>query len=262
MNCKNCNNTLKESQKFCDECGAKIIQNRLKPKVLAQQVNAQFISIDNKFLRTFIDLFKQPEIVIIGYIDGTRKKYIDVLQYFAISLTLAGIQVFLITTFFKEALEFSPEFITTIENMPEQDINPMASFNPDIFTKYQGLIYILGVPISALATWLVYYIFGNKRFNFTEHLVLNLYYSAQIIIITAVFSIFFLVTGMNYLIVSSLLGLPTFIYLGYVLKKIFKEDFLNTLAKFLVVMFLYVIIYFVITVIAAIVLFFSGYFKI
>ncbi|WP_179320947.1 DUF3667 domain-containing protein [Winogradskyella helgolandensis] len=262
MNCKNCNNTLKESQKFCDECGAKIIQNRLKPKVLAQQVNAQFISIDNKFLRTFIDLFKQPETVIIGYIDGTRKKYIDVLQYFAISLTLAGIQVFLITTFFKEALEFSPEFITTIENMPEQDINPMASFNPDIFTKYQGLIYILGVPVSALATWLVYYLFGNKRFNFTEHLVLNLYYSAQIIIITAVFSILFLVTGMNYLIVSSLLGLPTFIYLGYVLKKIFKEDFWNTIAKFLIVMAFYVVIYFIIILIAAIVLFFSGYFKI
>ncbi|WP_178983686.1 DUF3667 domain-containing protein [Winogradskyella helgolandensis] len=262
MNCKNCNNTLKESQKFCDECGAKIIQNRLKPKVLAQQVNAQFISIDNKFLRTFIDLFKQPETVIIGYIDGTRKKYIDVLQYFAISLTLAGIQVFLITTFFKEALTFSPEFITTIENMPEQDINPMASFNPDIFTKYQGLIYILGVPVSALATWLVYYLFGNKRFNFTEHLVLNLYYSAQIIIITAVFSILFLVTGMNYLIVSSLLGLPTFIYLAYILKKIFKEDFWNTIAKFLIVMAFYVVIYFIIILIAAIVLFFSGYFKI
>lgn len=259
MNCKSCNNTLKESQKFCDECGAKIIQNRLKPKAIFQQVNEQFISIDNKFFRTFIDLFRQPETVIIGYIDGTRKKYIDVLQYFAISLTLAGIQVFLITTFFKEALKFSPEFM---QNMPEQDMNTMAGFNPDIFTKYQGLIYILGVPISALATWLVYYIFGNRRFNFTEHLVLNLYYSAQIIIITAIFSILFLVLGFNYIIVSSLVGLPTFIYLAYVLKKIFNEDFWNTFAKFLIVMFFYVIIYFIIILITAIVLFFSGYFKI
>nr|WP_252723792.1 DUF3667 domain-containing protein [Winogradskyella psychrotolerans] len=225
---------------------------------MAQQVNEQFISIDNKFLRTFIDLFRQPDTVIIGYINGTRKKYIDVLQYFAISLTLAGIQVFLLTTFFKEALEFTPDFIKTMENMPDQDVNPMAGYNPDFFTKYQGLLYILGVPVSALATWLVYYIFGNKRFNFTEHLVLNLYYSAQIIIITAVFSILFLVTGMNYLIVSSLLGLPTFIYLGYVLKKIFKEDFLNTLAKFLIVMFFYFVLYGIIVMIIFLVLFLSG----
>ena len=262
MNCKNCNKTLKASQKFCDECGAKIIQNRLKPQVLAQQVNEQFISIDNKFLRTFIDLFRQPETVIVGYINGTRKKYIDVLQYFAIALTLAGIQVFLLTTFFRDALDFTPEFAKAIENMPEKNINSMAGFNPDFFTKHQGLIYILGVPVSSLATWLVYFILGDKRFNFTEHLVINLYYSAQIIIITAVFSILFLVIGMNYLIVSTILGLPTFIYLAYVLKKVFKEDFWNTVAKFLIVMVFYMVIYFVLIIIAAIVLFFNGYFKI
>ena len=142
MRCKNCDNSLKDTQKFCDECGAKIINNRLQPKIIAQQVNEQFISIDNKFFRTFFDLFKQPESVIVGYINGTRKKYIDVLQYFAISLTLAGIHVFLITTFFKDALDFTPGFIN-----PEKDINPLPGFNSDLFTKYQGLIYILGVPV-------------------------------------------------------------------------------------------------------------------
>jgi len=75
VNCKNCHNTLRDTQKFCDECGAKVIYNRLKPKIIAQQINEQFISIDNKFLLTFIDLFKIPETVIVGYIDGTRKKY-------------------------------------------------------------------------------------------------------------------------------------------------------------------------------------------
>ncbi|SDS07405.1 DUF3667 domain-containing protein [Winogradskyella sediminis] len=262
MNCKNCHNTLRDTQKFCDECGAKVIYNRLKPKIIAQQINEQFISIDNKFLLTFIDLFKTPETVIVGYIDGTRKKYIDVLQYFAIALTLAGIQVFLINTFFKDALNFNADFVHGLGNLPENQRHPMADFNSDFFTKYQGLIYILGVPVSALATWLVYFMFENKRFNFTEHLVINLYYSAQIIILTAFFSILFLVTGINYLIVSTILGLPTFIYLAYVLKKIFKEDFWNTFAKFLVVMFLYFIIYFVIIIVVFAVLFISGYLNI
>ncbi len=239
MNCKNCHTQLKHSQKYCGECGAKIIQNRLTPRVIATQINEQFISIDNKFFRTFIDLFKKPESVILGYINGTRKRHIDVLQYFAISLTLAGIQVFLMTTFFKNALEFDSSFTEPFKNLANQEKNPFVGFEYDIFTKYQGLIYILTVPLSAFGTWLVYFVVGKKQFNYTEHLVLNLYYSAQIIIITAVFRILFLIFGLNYLIVSTIITIPTFIYLGYVLKRIFKESFWETTAKFILVMLVY-----------------------
>ncbi|WP_296384351.1 DUF3667 domain-containing protein [Winogradskyella sp.] len=246
MDCKNCNKTLNNNQCYCDDCGAKVIQNRLTPKILAAQVNEQFISIDNKFLRTFIDLFKKPEAVIDGYIHGTRKKYIDVLQYFAISLTLAGIQVFLMKTFFKEALEFSPEILQAIESSPSQKNNPFLNGSFDDATKYQGIIYILTVPFSALATWLGYYFLGERSYNFTEHLVLNLYYSAQIIIITAVFSIIFLLFGLNYLIVSTLITLPTFIYLFYVLKRVFKDSFWETFARFLFVMVIYIGVFFII----------------
>lgn len=156
MHCKNCHHTLRSTQKFCDECGAQIIQNRLRPQVLAQQINEQFISIDNKFFRTFIDLFRQPEIVIVGYINGTRKKYIDVLQYFAISLTLAGIQVFLMNTFFKDALDFSAVFSEGYNSTATNTENPFDNIDIAAFSKYQGLIYILTVPFSALGTWLAY----------------------------------------------------------------------------------------------------------
>jgi hypothetical protein len=253
VNCKNCDKSLNNSQKFCDNCGARIIQNRLTPKVLATQVNEQFLSIDNKLLQTFIDLFKKPEVVIDGYINGTRKKYIDVLQYFAISLTLAGIQVFLMQTFFKEALEFSPEIMKAIESSPSQKHNPFLNGDMDELTKHQGLIYILTVPFSTLATWLGYYFLGVRNYNFTEHLVLNLYYSAQIIIITAVFSILFLLLGLNYLIVSTIITLPTFVYFFYVLKRVFKDNFRDALAKFLFVMLIYFSIFLVVGIIAFII---------
>lgn len=256
MDCKNCNRPLNNSQRFCDDCGAKVIQNRLTPKVLVQQINEQFISIDNKFLRTSIDLFKKPEAVINGYIDGTRKKYIDVLQYFAISLTLAGIQVFLITTFFKEALEVNPTLMSTLEAMPGQDKNPIKNFNFDFITQYQSLIYIAGVPLSAFSSWIVYYMLDNKRYNFTEHLVLNLYYSAQIIMVTSILSILFLIFGLDYLIISSLVMIPAIVYLGYILKDVFKESHLETFSKFLPMMIIYSILYFVIMLIFVLVKFF------
>lgn len=254
MNCKNCNKALKDTQKYCDECGAKVIQNRLTPKVLAAQVNEQFLSIDNKFLKTFIDLFKKPEVVIDGYINGTRKKYLDVLQYFAVSLTLAGIQVFLMTTFFRDSLGLDAEFTESIQKMPNQENNPFAGIEYDMFTKYQGLIYILTVPLSAVGTWLAYFITGERKYNYTEHLILNLYYSGQIIIITAVFSILFLLFGLNYLLVSTILTLPTFLYLFYVLKRVFKESFWNTLAKFVLTMVLYMLSFLILVILIIIII--------
>ncbi len=236
MNCKNCNKPLNDSQKFCDECGAKVIENRLTPKVLAHQINEQFISIDNKFLRTFIDLFKKPEAVINSYIDGTRKKYIDVLQYFAISLTLAGIQVFLMTTFFKEAIDIGPEFMQGFNSSTAKTDNPLKDFDFNDYMNYQGLIYILTVPFAAFGSWFAYFLLGERMYNFTEHLVLNLYYYAQVIIITAVFSILFLLFGLDYLILSTIITIPSFAYLFYVLKRVFKTSFKETLARFLLVM--------------------------
>lgn len=254
MDCKNCNNTLRDTQKFCDECGAKIIQNRLQPKVLAQQVNEQFISIDNKFLRTFVHLFKQPETVIVGYIDGTRKKYIDVLQYFAISLTFAGIQVFLMTTFFKEAIDTD---LLTLENLfgsiPKDKNNPMSTMDFDGFNKYQTIIYIITVPFSALSTWLAYFIAGKRQFNFTEHLVLNLYYNAQIIIVTVILSILFLFLGLNYFVVIGVITVLNFAYLFYLLKRIYKTTFWYSVLYFLLVGAVYTIITTILSVLGVII---------
>lgn len=236
MHCKNCNTALKDTQKFCDECGAKVIQNRLTPKVLAHQVNEQFISIDNKFLRTFIDLFRQPEVVIVGYIEGTRKKYIDVLQYFAISLTLAGIQVFLMNTFFEESIDFQKGFMEGFNASSTTSNNPFENIDFNSWSKYQGLIYILMVPFYALGSWLTYYIVGDRIYNFTEHLVINLYYNAQIIITTAVLSILFLISGLDYLIITTVLTIPFLWYFFFLLKRIFKNSFWNTFARFLMTM--------------------------
>lgn len=260
MECKNCNNTLRNTQKFCDECGAKVIQNRLKPKVIAQQVNEQFISIDNKFLSTFIDLFRRPEAVIVGYINGTRKRYIDVLQYFAIALTLAGIQVFFMKTFFENSLDFGVGFNEGFNASASNAKNPLEDFDFNNIFKYQGLIYILSVPFYALGTWLAYYILKERIYNFTEHLVLNLYFSAQNIIITSVFSILFLFFGIDYMIVSTILSIPFFIYLFYVLKRVFKTDFWETFARFLIVMVFYLLSMLIIMILVALIVFLYLYF--
>lgn len=251
MNCKNCNKALKDTQKFCDECGAKVIQNRLTPKVLAAQVNEQFLSIDNKFLKTFIDLFKNPEGVICGYINGTRKRYIDVLQYFAVSLTLAGFQAFLILTFFKEQLDVSNELMNSVQNTPGNENNPFKDLKFDDFMQYQGLIYIATLPFSIVSTWLAFLIIGDKRLNFTEHCVLNIYYNSQVIIVTAFISIIMLLLNWNYLLLTVLMTIPMFLYLWYILKRVFNDRFWDSFAKWILTTVVYGIFYFAVMMIIA-----------
>ena len=80
MECKNCKGLISLSISYCPNCGAKIIKNRLTVKNLFGSFVAQFLNYDNKFLQTFISLFTKPEKVIGSYINGTRKKYVNVLR--------------------------------------------------------------------------------------------------------------------------------------------------------------------------------------
>ncbi|EDP71632.1 hypothetical protein FBALC1_04072 [Flavobacteriales bacterium ALC-1] len=233
MNCKNCYKTLNDTQRFCDECGAKVIQNRLTPKVLATQVNEEFISIDNKFLRTFVNLLKKPEDVINGYIDGTRKKYINVIQYFAIALTVAGIHFFLMKTFFMDQFESAFQIIDPNVDNTEFMMNYQKALN-DIAgsgNNFQSLIYILSVPFSAIGTWIAYNFTGTKVYNFTEHIVINLYYYGQSIIISSLFSIFGYIVGINMAISATIVMLLIMIYQFYVFKRVTGHGTIETIAK-------------------------------
>ena len=261
MVCKNCNAPINEHQRYCFECGARIIKNRLTFKSLFRQLNAEFLSVDNKIFKTFIHLFTKPEVVINGFIDGTRKKYSNVIQYFALALTLAGIQVFLMEFFFKEELDSTFELLQSLDSntLPKKESskpNPFdfgfESFN-DI-NKYQSIIYIITIPIYAVATWLINFIVKpHRHFNFTEHLVLNIYYYAQVIIITSLLSILFLCFGLNYLLISGLVSVLTFIFLFYTLKRVFRLDIWNAIAYFMLVMIAFVMLSLALGVLIAII---------
>tara|TARA_R110002111_G_scaffold17858_1_gene44391 strand:- start:4150 stop:4935 length:786 start_codon:yes stop_codon:yes gene_type:complete len=251
VNCKNCNNNLRDSQKFCDECGAKVIQNRLTPKVLAAQVNEQFISIDNKFLRTFIDLFKKPEAVIDGYINGTRKKYINVVQYLAISITILGLQYFIINTINPEY--FTPEASALDEQLakyyPPDAIETLEKLSKAM-NEYMSLVYLIGLPMSALITWLVF--LKERVHNFTEHMVINMYITAQYIISSALIYLAFFALDINIAALITTVTTLYIIYFGFIFYRLYKLKILTIFLRFLYSLVLFLILTFVFTIITVI----------
>lgn len=255
MNCENCKSHLKEQQNYCPECGAKVIRNRLTVKNLSVDASQQFFNYDNKFLKTFLHLFTRPEHVIGGFINGVRKKYVNVIQYFIISLTLAGLQLYLIDTFYKDVFTKDLSlFVDMNGQFANSDSFKDMEKNMGNFTSnYQNIIYMISVPISALATWLSYYIVGSRRFNFTEHTVINLYFSGQLILVNSVIGIIALLLGINLYIVTTIITLLSFIYFFYIFKRVFNDSFGDALLKMILTFVIYSFFFFLIFVLSIIV---------
>jgi len=161
MNCKNCNLPLRTDYSFCSNCGAKIIRNRLTLKNLWYDLTERYFNVDNTFLKTLRHLFSKPEVVIGGYVDGIRKKYLNPISYYAIAITLSGLLFFLLKEFFSDQMNMD-------WMMPEAAENP----NEEIFdntAKFQTVISLASIPVYALFSKLMF--LKNKSYNYTEHII-------------------------------------------------------------------------------------------
>jgi len=235
MLCKNCETNLNEKSDFCHLCGAKVIRNRLTLKNLLNDFSEQFLNYDNKFLLTFIHLFTKPEIVIDGYINGTRKKYVNVISYFAIALTITGLEYFIVRKFFPEFLDLSAISSKGMETFS----NTMLNYLQD----YQSFVLMLFVPFYALMGNIVF--FNIKKYNYTEHLIAFMYIIAQLTILGAFIVVFSAILGLKMGNISFYVMLLQMIYSAYCLKGLyelnFKGIFLRTLLFLLVLSVFYII---------------------
>lgn len=211
MICKNCKKTLSQNDNYCNSCGAKVIRNRLTIKNLWADFVEQFFNYDNKFLKTYVTLFKKPEDVIGCYINGTRKKYVNVISYFALAVTLSGIQLFILRKFYPEVMDLS---VLMPDNVP-QDYG-----NFDWIYDYYSIITLINLPIYAFIAFLVFYTL--KKLNFTEHLVTMTYIVAQFSMTNAVVITILGILGINFYIAGSLFNILLIIYTAISYKRLLK----------------------------------------
>ncbi len=227
MDCKNCERPLRSDYSFCSNCGAKIIRNRLTLKNLWFDVTERYFNVDNTFLKTVGHLFSKPEVVIGGYIDGIRKKYLNPISYYAIAVTLTGLLFFLIKEFFHEQL--SMEWIN-----PAAKNQGVDTFDATI--KYQSIISVVSIPLYALLSKIIF--LKNKKMNFTEHIVIYLYLFAQYTIVSFPLMLLGLVLGGNYMALVYIGIALQLIYVAYSLKRIFRLSMKQILWKTLLFMLL------------------------
>lgn len=249
MTCKNCNYNVAPDYNYCADCGGKIVRNRLTLKNLALHFSEHFLNYDNTFLKTFITLFTKPEKVIDGYINGLRKKYVNVISYFAIALTLSGIMIFVLNKFFPATISIESWTPAGSANFQEKNM---------AFTQeYQSILYMLMVPLYALTSQLVF--LNIKKYNYTEHIVINMYLSAHFSIITCfiiiILAAFF---GVHYVSSGMLLLVVQILYSMYVFKKLYKLSLKRILWKTCLFLIIGFAIFIFISIIYAVVMFLTG----
>lgn len=264
MNCKNCKSELNLKDNFCNECGAKIIKERITAKsLLSNFLNA--IGWDSNFFITLRFLLSKPQIVIKEYISGTRKKYTNPFTFFAISL---AISLFVLNQYSDQFILMSTttsiQQTSELENVSASTANNnrksleilgyknQAEFQKGIAEfqlKYYNLISFLYLPLFTLIAFLVF----RKPYNFGEHLVINTYFLGITTFFGVLSFIFSLITKFNILFYATLF---TFIYYSYAYRKIYELSFgklFLKILKFIGILLLVMIILFLIVIASVII---------
>lgn len=254
MNCKNCYYELTPNSDYCNICGGKVIRNRLTLKNLFEHVSETFFNYDNKLLRTFIDLFRKPEVVIGSYVNGVRKRYVNPLSFFGVSLTLSGLSIFILRKFYLQYLDFSKVFTSEIyENEFSQQVLQNSS---DSAFEYNSLIFSFLIPLLALISIIVFY---NKHYNFTEHIIIYLYSISALTIGSIIIGhIVLFIIPEKYLLFTLIFYLIMFIYHAYILKRIFQLTALQLLLKTLFFLILFLAVYILLSILVAIYMIATG----
>ncbi|APY09093.1 hypothetical protein BWZ20_12615 [Winogradskyella sp. J14-2] len=251
MNCKNCNTELKEQYDYCSRCGGKVIRNRLTLKNLFTHLSETFFNYDNKLLQTFIQLFKKPEDVIVGYINGTRKKYVNVISYFALAITLSGLQIYVLKQFQTEISLY--DLNTEIGKTQQAVFDSTYSF----MTDYQSLIMMLYIPIYALIARLTF--MGIKTYNYTELIVIFLYGQAQLSICIAILTVALVPTKLISFEAFGLLTIPIMVlYFTYCLKRVYGLSFTQILLRSLLFIGILIVLFVIITIASTIIMYYNG----
>lgn len=168
MNCKNCNFSLRTDYSFCPDCGAKVIHERITFKGLIHDFIERYFNVDNTFIRTVTHLFRRPEMVIMGYLDGIRRKYLNPASLLAIALSLSGITLFLMKNFAWDSIDFE----AVSSNVSAEVNRKLVSAN----MEYSSFIFLGYIPVLALTGLIT---MNPKQLSFAENMITAIYILAN-----------------------------------------------------------------------------------
>lgn len=251
MNCKNCQKSLEKYSHFCNNCGAKVVLERITFKKLFIEFFILNFGIDSRFFRTLREMIISPQYVIADYLEGIRRRYINPFAYLAVGAGLSlivfnyysdeykAIQSSMNSEQIDDMKKVAEQDLSTIKNISEKELKALKAKQESARTTLHflenyvnfiihnfNLVAFLFIPFYAFISLWTY----RKPYNFGEHIVINAYLQGT----TMYFSViaFFLAMYTN----PKVFAFSVLVYIIYYLfafSKLYKHSFGKAILKFL-----------------------------
>ena len=249
MECKNCNTSLLETNKFCSNCSAKVIDTRLTFTYVIGEFLATFISWDNKFFKTFSHLFTQPKSVVNSYLSGVRKRYMQPFAFMIVALTIYGIYMYFSKD---EVLEYLDAISGNTEtNAETEKYAELGKKWTELAISYFNVVTFGSIPFLALINLLIF-----KGKNFIEHCIALVYVYANYIIGYTIIGVFGLLFNISFSYVYPLTMVLMIVYHMFAYQKIFELSFFKITIKTILFWLLLTIIFIIFSIISGAILYF------
>lgn len=255
-NCKNCGSLVYAGKAYCADCGAKWIEKRITLRNVGQDFADMYLGYDTKFVRTFIDLFKKPEEVIKGFINGRRMGYVDAIRYLFVSLFVTGIVFFILKQMDLDVLKIMDvESIYKDLGYSAERIQRELAMQrriQEVQSKYMSFIIFASIPVMALIGRITFW--GKKYFNFTEHIVFYMYTYSHITIASSIVSIVLLLASPSYFTYwGSVAYIIMPLYMAFAYKRCFKLNWQEAILKMFVAILLSLFVFVLIVILGIII---------
>lgn len=251
MNCKNCQNTLKEEANFCDNCGAKVVLEQITFKRLLVDFFITNFGVDSRFFLTMRKMTFRPQDVINEFIGGVRRRYINPFAFLAVG---AGLSVIIFNYFADDFIAIQETMqtdqiskikkqaaldLTNTEGLSDKEIQKLKiekkaaqlqlDFNNAMWQfmlRYFNLLtFVFLLLYAVLSKWTF-----RKPHNFGEHVVINAYAYGFTTYLTIITFLLAIVINPSIYTISILISI---VYYMFVFAKLYNLSFGKSILKLL-----------------------------
>ena len=181
MICKNCEQSFEGN--FCGNCGQKSNVKRINFEYLINQIPDSIFQINHGFLFTVKQLTTRPGHSIREFLNGKRKPYYKPIAFFLITST-----IYLLIGYLFNRISFLDELLSGFMEGVKFDDESTGLTVLNWLSKNQTYLILFFLPLYSFATYLA---FIKSKYNYYEHLVINLYITSYQLIIYLILGLVF-----------------------------------------------------------------------
>lgn len=237
--CKNCGSTL--SGKFCAACGQQADIHRVTFKHLIHDFFHALTHTDKGFFFLIKELVYRPGYLAKEYLEGRRKKYFNPFTFYVIVSALWALVVSK-SHYFESMSSGRPRMSGDAPEWARLLGYYFSQSMPFVIAHGKIISLVITAPLLALLTWLF---FRKQKNNYAENLVLHTFLAGQaLLVLVLIFIPAFFIFGharLNNDIYQWLFAA----YLALAYWQFFKNHWLVSIIKAVVIHFLFKILFWV-----------------